>query len=101
MNGASFRWFTPDKDEHAEALGKNQDWADLGTDPYLQLEKHYNHIGDEAEAREMYPKGRHNARKSARVVFKKPRALGENADAENSYAPWLWQRHVYDWILEW
>jgi hypothetical protein len=49
----------------------------------------------------MYCTGRHNARKNARLVFNKLRALAETADAANSHALWLWQRHVYVWILEW
>jgi hypothetical protein len=85
---------------HAEALVGNQDPAKLSTDPYLQLEKHYNRFGDEAKAGEMYRKVRHNARKKIRLGFKEPRARGENARAENSHAQWSRRRHLSERILD-
>ena len=54
------------------------------------------YLGDER----LYRKVRHNARKKIRIVFKEPRAPGENAGAENSHAQWSRRRHLSDRILD-
>jgi hypothetical protein len=99
LRECTFEWFTG-TDENARALVRNQDPIKLSTDPYLQLEKYYNRIGDEAKARVIYREGRHRVRKNARTVYRKPLAGGENIEPENIHAQWPWQRHLSDWILE-
>jgi hypothetical protein len=64
-----------------------QDPATFSRDPYLQFERYYNRIGDEAHAGKMHRKGR--------------LALRDNAKDENGITQWSPRRNLLDWMWKW
>jgi hypothetical protein len=74
-------------DEQASYIAQAQDPLKFSQDPYLQLEKYYESMGNDAQARKTYYQGR--------------LALRENAKDKDSGAKWTLSRKLTDWLLKW
>jgi hypothetical protein len=70
--------------EQAEQFAKAQDPTLFSRNPYLQLEEYYRSIGRDAQARDIYCKGR--------------LAYRENAGNEYGSVEWFWGTNVIDWL---
>jgi hypothetical protein len=84
LRECTFKRFSGSEQE-AMNFAKAQDPTKFSRDPFLQLEKYYESIGNDAQARTTYYQGR--------------RALRNNVRMENSSTRWSWGRHVADELL--
>ena len=74
--------------EQQKRIVEAQSTKNFSIDPYLQFERYYRSIGSEAEAKEVYYKGRCELRKSA-------------LSKENDEIQWSWWKKRTDWVLRW
>jgi len=66
-------------------LVKEQDPGKFSRDPYLQLERYFKKIGDDAEA--------------ADIHYKSHLDFRQKANDPNGRPAWTWKRNVGDWLL--
>lgn len=85
LRGCTFERFHGSK-EVGERFAQAQDPTKFSRDPYLQLEKYYSSIGDEAEAKNTHYRGRS--------------VLRQNAKDENGSTEWTLGKNVSDLFLK-
>lgn len=86
MRGCEFAKFDGDESV-AEQFIRAQDPNEFSRDPYVQLERYYENVGKDIQARDIHYRGR--------------LALRENATRKGDYnAKWSYGRSVSDWLLK-
>ncbi len=85
LRGCTFERFQG-SEQQAMKLAGAQDPTKFSRDPYLQLERYYDSIGNDAQAREVHYQGR--------------LALRKNAKKENSSTEWTWGKSASDLFVK-
>ncbi len=86
LRGCAFERFQSGEKDVAIRFARHQDPEQFSRDPYQHLEKYYEAIGDEAEAKRIHYLGRRDRR--------------ENAKDKDGRTKWPWPTRWGDWWLK-